>query len=234
MRAAPLLLLVVVAAFAQSSLAEGPEASLTACGEPRIEWDFATTLQYSYSTQVWNGGEWQNVGHPSIEPRATQEIVLDPGTFYRVQGCSDGTCATSNVLWSPALACGPFDEAGEAAIAEQLPSGTFTLKMHDGTQLIITHGTEDNTPLKMRIGEHNALLAWQHIEDMYAAGVENMTPMKLRYIESHSDITLVDEINRGVFELYENTRTRQLVNYDGTGVWDGIEQWYPDSIPPDL
>ena len=88
------------------------------------------------------------------------------------------------------------------------------------------YDTED-TPLKLRIGQHNGYLAWQHIENMFGAGVENMTPMKLRYIESHSDITLVDEINRAVFGLYENTRTRQLVNYDGTGVWDGMEQVYP-------
>lgn len=98
--------------------------------------------------------------------------------------------------------------------------------MHDGTQLTAAYDTE-GSPLKMRIGQHNIHLAWQHIEDIVRAGVENMTPMKLRYIESHSEITLVDEINRAVFGLYENARTRQLVNYDGTGVWDGMEQVYP-------
>lgn len=211
-----LLLLLMAAVYAQSSLADGAAATLTACGETRIAWDFLTTPQHSYSTQKWNGAEWQNVGQRIFDPRATREIELEPGTFYRVQGCSAGTCATSNVLWSPALACEPSNEAAEAAIRAQVPRGTLlTIAMHDGTVLRVGYFNEDdNIPLAMRITQHNFYLAFQNIEGMLGAGRENMTPMKLRYIESRSDIKLADNVNRTVFTLYENIRTGQLVSYD--------------------
>ncbi len=220
-----LLLMLMAAVYAQSSLADGAEATLTACGETRIEWDFLTTPQHSYSTQKWNGAEWQNVGQRIFDPRATREIELESGTFYRVQGCSDGICTTSNVLWSPALACEASNEAAEAAIRAQVPRGTLTIARHDGTVLRVGYFNEDdNATLAMRITQHNFYLAMQNIEGMLGAGRENMTPMKLRYIESPSNIKLADHVYRTVFTLYENLRTRQLVSYDGTGVWDGRKQ----------
>ena len=222
------ILLLIAAVYSQSSLADGAEATLTACGETRIEWDFLTTLQHSYSTQKWNGAEWQNLGQRIFDPRATREIELEPGTFYRVQGCSDGTRATSNVLWSPALACEASDEAAEAAIRAQVPRGTLTIARHDGTLLRVGYFNEDApVTLAMRITQHNFYLALQNVQGMLGTGRENMTPMKLRYIESPSDIKLADDVYRTVFTLYENIRTGQLVSYDGTGVWDGRKQQLP-------
>lgn len=208
--------------FAASHLFAEPTIGLRPCGVQKITWDFSSDPASNYMIEVWSldQGSWEQVTRFTdavgrYVGGKTSEERIEQGKLYRVRGCDDeeaGVCVDSPVIWSPLLVCSEDRTPDNLSILDEV-----TEYIHGELGELTSAGISHEMPIPYQIVQSNVNHVLAELDSLGRKRAPRMS--KPSFVQMGTE-TWLDNLIISVYMVYEQVRTGQPADLDGTGYED--------------